>query len=57
MSTQSQIDPTVIRDDQKVQKSDLREQLQIAASEITTLNKKVSIPWRYMTDDTQWTSL
>lgn len=33
----SEIDPTVIRDDQKVDKADLREQLGIARDEITAL--------------------
>ncbi len=40
----SEIDPSVIRDDQKVAKSDLREQLQIAANEITALQLLTSIP-------------
>jgi len=39
----SEIDPTVIRDNQKVAKSDLREQLQIAAAEITALQNTTSV--------------
>lgn len=42
----SQIDPTVIRDNQKVAKSDLREQLQIAADEITALQNVSAVPRR-----------
>jgi hypothetical protein len=38
----SQIDPTVIQDDVKVDKADLREQLGIARDEITALQLSVS---------------
>lgn len=47
----SDIDPSVIRDDQKVAKSDLREQFQIAANEITALQLITSIPRRMAYDD------
>lgn len=40
----SEIDPTVFPDNQKVDKADLREQFTIAAQEITALNKKTSVP-------------
>lgn len=49
----SEIDPSVIRDIQKVAKSDLREQLQIAANEITELQNVTSVPRRMAYDDTQ----
>lgn len=39
----SNIDPTVIKDDQPVDKADLREQFQIAASEITELQRRVAV--------------
>jgi hypothetical protein len=42
----SAIDPTVIRNDQKVAKSDLREQFQVAKDEITALQQKVSLARR-----------
>lgn len=53
----SQIDPTVIRDDQKVQKSDLREQLQIAADEISALQVKVSVAYQMAFSDASFDSL
>jgi len=40
----SQVDPTVIPDDRKVRKADLREQLEIIAQELTELEDAVSIP-------------
>lgn len=48
----SQIDPTVIKDDQQVNKNDLRDQLEIAASEITALQLATSLPRRMMMDST-----
>ncbi len=50
----SDIDPSVFRDDQKVAKSDLREQFQIAADEITALQQATSIPRKMAMDDTQF---
>jgi len=43
----SEIDPSVIRDDQKVDKADLREQLGIARDEISAL-QLVATPARRM---------
>lgn len=40
----SQIDPTVIADDEPVDKADVRAQLQIAKNEITALQNQVSYP-------------
>jgi hypothetical protein len=53
----SDIDPSVIRDDQKVAKSDLREQLQIAADEITALQLITSTPRRMAYDDVAFDNL
>ena len=53
----SQIDPTVIKDDQKVSKSDLRTQLQIAANEITALQKVTAIPRRMAYNDVDFDNL
>ena len=53
----SQIDPSVIRDNQKVAKTDLREQLQIAADEITDLQTKVAIPRKMAYDDASFDTL
>lgn len=53
----SDINPNVIVDNEPVSKADLREQLQIAADEITALQLQVSLPRRMMIDDTLWTSL
>lgn len=53
----SQIDPLVIRDDQKVLKSDLRNQLQIAADEITDLQKKVALARRMAYEDSLFDTL
>lgn len=50
----SQIDPTVIVDDQPVDKADLRDQLQIAANEITALQKITAVPRRMAYDDTEF---
>ena len=48
----SDIDPTVIKDNQKVSKQDLRDQLETAANEITALQLAVTHPRRMMFDDT-----
>lgn len=53
----SDIDPSVIRDDQKVAKSDLREQLQIAANEITALQLITSLPRKMAYSDTSFDEL
>lgn len=53
----SQIDPTVIQDNVKVDKADLRDQLAIAASEITDLQHKVNVPRRMMYDDAQFDTI
>lgn len=53
----SQIDPLVIRDDQKVAKSDLRAQLEIAKNEITALQQQVSVPRRMAYEDSLFDSL
>ena len=53
----SNIDPTVIRDDQKVKKSDLREQFEIAATEITALQAKVAIPRSMAYNDSNFDTL
>jgi hypothetical protein len=53
----SDIDPSVIRDDQKVAKSDLREQLQIAANEITALQLLTSITRRMAYDDASFDTI
>lgn len=53
----SQIDPTVIRDDEKVAKEDLREQLGIARDEITALQASSSIIRRLATDENLWTTI
>lgn len=53
----SQIDPTVIVDNQKVDKADLRTQLGIARDEITDLQNKVSIPRRMFYEDALWDAI
>jgi DNA-binding Xre family transcriptional regulator len=53
----SEIDPSVIRDDQKVDKADLREQLGIARDEITALQKSASYIRRMATSDTQFNEI
>lgn len=47
----SKIDPSVIADDRKVDKSDLREQLTIAKNEITALQEIINIPVQMAFDD------
>lgn len=51
----SDINPDVIVDNEKVAKSDLREQFQIAADEITALQLQVAVPRRMAFDTTQFT--
>lgn len=53
----SQIDPTVIVDNQKVDKADLRDQLATARDEITSLQHKVNVPRRMMYDDAQFDTI
>lgn len=53
----SEIDPTVIRDDAKVDKADLREQFGIARDEITALQVKVSYARRMATSDTSFNEI
>lgn len=53
----SAIDPSVIRDDAKVSKADLREQLQIAKDEITALQNVTALPRRMMLDDANFDTL
>lgn len=53
----SQIDPTVIKDDQPVDKRDLRAQLQIAHDEISALQKNSTLVRRMLVDDSLWNSL
>lgn len=50
----SRIDPTVIKDDQKVDKADLRNQFEIAATEITELQKVTSTPRKMAYGDNIW---
>lgn len=47
----SEIDPTVIQDNVKVDKADLREQLGIARDEITALQAATSYARRMATSD------
>lgn len=53
----SEIDPSVIRDDQKVAKSDVREQLQIAANEITALQLVTSVIRKMAYNDAEFDTL
>lgn len=53
----SQIDPTVIVDDQAVDKADLREQFAIAAAEITALQNQTSVARRMAFDDASFDNL
>lgn len=53
----SKIDPTVIKDNQLVAKQDMRNQLTIAASEITALQNRTSVVRRMMADDTLWSTV
>jgi hypothetical protein len=51
---ESEIDPTVFPDNQKVDKGDLREQFTIAKNEITALNKATSVPRLMANNDAQF---
>jgi hypothetical protein len=53
----SDIDPSVFRDDTKIAKSDLREQFQIAADEITALQIKTSLIRRMAYEDALFDTL
>lgn len=53
----SQIDPTVIRDDEKVDKADLRTQLGIARDEITALQASTSLIRRLASDENLWQTI
>ena len=53
----SNIDPTVIQDDQKVDKADLREQFGIARDEISALQAKTTVARRMFYEDSLWDSL
>jgi hypothetical protein len=53
----SQIDPTVIKDDQPVDKRDLRNQFEIAQEEISALQTSTTLVRRMMVDDNLWNSL
>jgi hypothetical protein len=53
----SQIDPTVIKDDQPVDKRDLRNQLEIAHNEISALQARTTLTRRMLVDDNLWNSL
>lgn len=53
----SQIDPTIIEDDQKVSKADLREQLGIARDEITELQSSVSYIRQLANNESLWSTL
>ena len=53
----SDVNPNVIRDDAKVEKSDLREQLQIIKDELTALQNITSLPRRMMFSDSEFDTL
>lgn len=53
----SEIDPTVIVDDQPVAKADLRELFAIAAAEITALQLNTSLTRRMAYDDASFDTL
>lgn len=53
----SEIDPTVIRDNAKVAKSDMRTQLEIAAAEITALQNVTSVPRKMGFNDADFDTL
>lgn len=53
----SEIDPTVIRDDQKVDKADLREQLGIARDEISALQLQGSYIRKLATSDSSFNEI
>lgn len=53
----SDVNPNVIRDDAKVAKADLREQLEIIKDEITALQNVTSLPRRMMFSDAEFDTL
>lgn len=53
----SEIDPSVIRDDQKVDKADLREQLGIARDEISALQLVSTVQRRMAFSDTSFNEI
>lgn len=53
----SEIDPTVIRDNAKVSKSDVRTQFEIAATEITALQNVTATPRRMAYNDADFDTL
>lgn len=53
----SDVDPTVIRDDAKVAKADLREQLQIIKDELNSLQDITALPRRMMYSDSEFDTL
>lgn len=53
----SEIDPTVIVDNEKVDKADLRTQLGIARDEITALQKSISLAHRMFYEDALWDAI
>lgn len=53
----SKIDPTVIKDNQLVAKQDMRNQLTIAASEISALQRQTSQIRKMQNDDALWNSV
>lgn len=54
---ESEIDPTVFPDNQKVEKADLREQFTIAKEEITALMRATSVPRMAAYSDTSFDNL
>ena len=53
----SAIDPTVFPDNVPVDKSDMRQQFQIAHDEITQLQLSTSVQRTSMRDDNNWNSV
>lgn len=53
----SQIDPTVIVDNEPVEKSAVRTQFQTAKDEITALQKATALPRKMAYDDTAFDNL
>lgn len=54
---ESEIDPTVFADNQKVDKADLRAQFTFAKNEITELMAKASVPGRMAYNDVDFDNL
>jgi hypothetical protein len=51
---ESDVDPTIIQDNSKVAKADMREQLQIIKDELTDLMNKTAIPRRMAFNDAEF---